>query len=79
MVTKNAWFGSADYRIRVKGALGGQWSDWFDGMAIKSEGAITTISGNVRDQSALYGLLNRIRDLGLPLISVEFVGPKSKN
>jgi hypothetical protein len=73
MAKQNFWYGAAQYRIKVRGALGDQWSDWFDGMCIRSEGALTTIKGSITDQSALYGMLARIRDLGLPLISVERV------
>lgn len=71
MVKKEVWHGPADYRIKVKGKLGNQWSDWFSGMTIESKGAITTITCKVIDQPALHGLLVRVRDLGLPLISVE--------
>jgi hypothetical protein len=66
----------ATYRIRVKGRLDENWSDWFGGMAVTSGGAgdgptITTLSGAVTDKAALHGLLNRIRDLGLPLLEVR--------
>jgi hypothetical protein len=71
MAKHNAWHGPADYQIKVKGRLGSQWSDWFGGMAVESEGAVTTLTGRVSDQSALHGLLIRVRDLGLPLISVK--------
>jgi len=71
MEKHNAWQGPADYQIKVKGQLGSQWSDWFEGMAVESEGAVTTLTGQVLDQSALHGLFVRIRDLGLPLISVN--------
>ena len=74
MEKQNAWFGAAVYRIKVRGKLGNNWSAWFDGISIKAEGAVTTITGEIPDQSALHGLLARIRDLGLPLISVERVG-----
>ena len=71
MVKHKVWHGSAKYQIKVKGKLGSQWSDWFEGMTITSEGAVTTIIGKIPDQPALHGLLIRIRDLGLPLISLE--------
>jgi hypothetical protein len=61
------------YEIKVKGSLGCQWSDWFEGATIKSHGSVTTITGEVMDQSALYGLLYRVHDLGLPLISIKCV------
>jgi hypothetical protein len=59
------------YQIRVKGQLDERWADWFGGMEIKSEGGFTTLSGFVSDQAALHGILSRIRDLGLPLISAQ--------
>ena len=71
MKKKEICYNPADYQIKVKGNLGGDWSDWFDNMTIKSEGAETTITGKALDQPALHGLLARIRDLGLPLISVK--------
>jgi hypothetical protein len=62
------------YRIRVKGHLGQQWSEWFDRMTITLEADGTTmLSGPVADQAALHGLLVRVRDLGLELISVNWV------
>jgi hypothetical protein len=62
---------SASYRIRVKGQIGPEWSEWFDGMTIiGDETNETTLSGQVLDQAALHGILNKIRDLGLPLLSV---------
>ena len=62
---------TASYRIRVKGRVGPEWSEWFDGMTITyDETNETTLSGQVLDQAALYGILNKIRDLGLPLLSV---------
>ena len=64
------------YVIRVQGHLPPRWAAWFDGMALTTEGDGTTVlSGPVVDQSALHGLLQRVRDVGLPLISVVQVGP----
>jgi len=64
------------YRIRVKGHLGQEWSEWFDNMAIILEDdGDTTLSGRVVDQAALHGLLVKVRDLGLTLIAVERVKP----
>ena len=58
--------------IRVKGHLNQQWSDWFDGLALlTSEQGETLLTGTVLDQSALYGLVGKLRDLGLPLISID--------
>jgi hypothetical protein len=60
------------YQIRIKGHLGPQWSDWFDGMSITlKDNGETLISGPVADQAALHGLLKKVRDLGLTLISVN--------
>jgi len=62
---------SDSYQIRIKGHLGSQWSEWFPGMTITlEECGNTLLSGTVTDQSALHGLLKRIRDLGMPLLSV---------
>jgi hypothetical protein len=60
------------YHIRVKGNLDRRWSDWFDGFGITPQpGDETLLTGPVADQAALYGLLNKIRDLGLPLLLVK--------
>jgi hypothetical protein len=60
------------YQIRVKGHLEHRWSDWFDDLAITLQAnGDTLLSGPVVDQSALYGLLKKVHDLGLPLISVN--------
>jgi hypothetical protein len=59
------------YQIRIKGHLGPQWADWFGGLTITlEEGGETLLTCPVADQAALYGLLRKARDLGLPLISV---------
>jgi len=59
------------FRIRIKGQLDSQWTDWFEGLTITLEdNGDTLISGPVIDQAALHGLLKRIRDLGITLISV---------
>ena len=64
------------YEIRVKGHLDTRWAAWFDGLAlIRGSGGTTIICGPVADQAALHGLLQKIRDLGLPLISVNHVAP----
>jgi len=73
MNMENPWYGPACYRIKVKGRLGGHWDDWFEEMTISYEKGVTTISGKVVDQAALHGILNRVRDLGLQLISVKRV------
>ena len=62
----------AIYQIKVKGILDEGWSDWFDGLTITPHShEYTLLSGPIRDQAALHGLLNKIRDMGLPLLSVE--------
>src|SRR5512140_3495501 len=59
------------YQIRGKDHLGSQWSDWFDGFTISQESDdITLLIGPVVDQAALHGLLKKVRDLGMPLVSV---------
>ena len=64
------------YEIRVEGHLGGRWAAWFDGLAITAEDDGTTvIRGSVVDQAALHGLLQRLRDIGIPLISLTQVRP----
>jgi hypothetical protein len=65
------------YEIRIEGVLDARWSAWFDGLRISADadGETTTISGPVRDQAALHGLLSKIRDLGLPLIAVRRIPP----
>ena len=65
----------ATYQIRVQGELDEDWADRFNNMTITTGGGITTLTGAVADQPALHGLLIRIRDLGLPLISVNYVEP----
>lgn len=64
------------YQIRIKGFLGQQWMDWFEGLTItlQEEGA-TLLTGPVVDQAALHGLLRKVRDLGMPLLSVNRLRP----
>lgn len=64
------------YQIKVQGKLSASWSDWFNGMNIthavnEDEQIVTVLSGPVTDQTALHGLLGKIRDLGVKLIAVE--------
>lgn len=64
------------YKIRIKGHLGHDWEDWFDNASITpAEDGETILTCTIRDQSALHGVLRRIRDLGVPLISVVRVEP----
>ena len=65
----------ATYQIRVEGILDPKWSDWFDGFSIEYVDGDTTLTGLVLDQPALYGLLAKIRDLGLTLLRVELIEP----
>lgn len=68
------------YEIRLKGHLDDRWADWFDGMTItRVDNGETLLHGPVVDQAALHGLIRRIRDLGLPLISVVPVSPEQAN
>ncbi len=59
------------YEIRVKGYLDARWNELFEGMTIAWKNNVTTISGMVADQAALHGLLARVRDYGLVLISIK--------
>jgi hypothetical protein len=64
------------YQIRLKGHLDCQWTDWFEGLTITlEENGDTLITGPVVDQAALFGLLKKVRDLGMPLLSVNCVEP----
>ena len=67
---------SAPYEIRVEGILDQRWMTWFEGLQIDSDHSQTVISGPVADQAALRGLLNRVCDLGLVLMSVCRVSPE---
>jgi hypothetical protein len=62
------------YQVRIKGHLGDQWADWFEGLTIRQEKeGITVLTGPLADQAALHGLLVRIRNLCLPLVSINRV------
>ena len=64
------------YQIRVKSHLGSDWTDWFEGLTITlEEDGDTVLTGPVVDQAALHGLLKKVRDLGMPLVSVNPVEP----
>ncbi len=68
------------YQIRVQGKLDESWSDWLEGMTISFEmcsdgSGVTTLTGTVVDQAALHGVLNRIRDLNIPLLAVLQLRP----
>jgi len=67
------------YEIRLKGHLEARWVEWFDGLAITlEENGNTLLSGPVADQAALHGLLKKVRDVGLPLLSVNPVEPDTE-
>ena len=67
------------YEIRLKGHLDARWVKWFDGMTITlDENGNTLLSGPVADQAALHGILKKVRDVGLPLLSVNSVEPDTK-
>jgi hypothetical protein len=62
------------YQIRIKGHLGHEWEEWFDGLSIDlEENGDTLLTGPVIDQADLHGLLKKVRDLGMPLVSVNRV------
>ena len=67
------------YEIRIKGHLDDRWADWFEGLSFTLvRDGTTLLDGPLTDQAALHGVLNRIRDLGLPIISVQRVRPARK-
>jgi len=73
---ENNFSGQGPYEIRVKGHIDERWSDWFEGMNItpgfeEGNGPITTFTGEIRDQAALHGVLAKIRDINMPLLSVN--------
>ena len=68
------------WQIRIKGHLGEQWAEWFGGLAILlEEDGHTLLTGPLVDQAALHGILKKIRNLGMPLVSVNLVGTHSED
>jgi len=67
---------AAHYEIRVEGTLDCCWEDWFDGFRVRNERSETVLSGPLIDQAALHGVLAKIRDLGLCLISAQRLDSK---
>jgi hypothetical protein len=64
------------YQIRIRGHLSDQWTNWFEGLTITlEEDGDTLLTGPVVDQAALFGLLKKVRDLGMPLVSIHCVEP----
>ena len=81
MSDTHEWTGSprepGQYEIRLAGHLDQRWAEWFDGLTVTQEGDGTTVlHGPIVDQAALHGLLQKVRDLGLPLVSVTQVAPE---
>lgn len=75
-VPTRAGRGAGEYEIRLSGHLDRRWAAWFDGLTLSHENDGTTaIRGPVTDQAALHGLLQKVRDLGLPLVSVALITP----
>jgi hypothetical protein len=67
------------YELRVQGHLDDRWSDWLGGLAVRRQTDGTTVlAGSVVDQAGLHGVITRIRDIGLPLLSVQRIGPGSE-
>ena len=67
---------SREYEIRVQGHLGHRWTAWFDGLSLTAlDDGTTVISGPVVDQAALHGLLHKLRDVGVPLVSLTLLPP----
>jgi hypothetical protein len=74
--TRNSEFDpgqSVVYQIRIKGHLGREWTNWFSGLTITLDNGETLLTGSVVDQAALHGVLKKVRDLGMPLLSVNRV------
>jgi hypothetical protein len=70
---------SETYELRVQGHLDDRWSDWLDGLSVRRQADGTTVlAGPIVDQAGLHGVITRIRDLGLPLLSVQRIGPHSE-
>ena len=70
---------SVGYSLRVKGRLDARWATWFDGCTLTAQAdGTTTLTGAVADQAHLHGLLTKVRDLGLALVSVEVNQPPQK-
>ena len=63
----------ARYRLRLQGRLTADWSDWLQDASATFAGDLTILTGVVRDQAALFGLLSRVRDTGAPLLLVEYL------
>jgi hypothetical protein len=73
-VSRGDW--PARYEIRLDGVLEQRWSEWFGGLRVENEEDETILSGTLSDQPALHGLLDKVRDLGLSVISVRRLPPE---
>ena len=74
--SKNHYHEPGRYEIRIKGHLNNHWADWFEGLTITLvANGETLLTGIVTDQAALHGVLRKVRDLGMPLISVKRIEP----
>lgn len=69
----------ARYEVRVDSVLDGRWSQWFEGLHIENRGGETSFSGTLPDQSALHGILDKVRDLGLSIIAVRRLPPDQRS
>ncbi len=79
MVRTQSMLNGDSYEIRLKGHLDESWADWFDDMTfVHEDDGTTTLRGIVIDQAALHGLIKKIRDLGMPLLSVNLVDSKQE-
>ena len=68
------------YQIRIRGHLGQPWQEWFEGLTLTLETDGTTLlTGPVIDQAALYGILKKVSDLGMPLLSINSTGPGAQD
>jgi hypothetical protein len=65
------------YQIRVRGQLDPEWTDWFEGLTITQDDGETLLTGPLADDAALHGILKKARDLGMPLLSVNRIGPEA--
>jgi hypothetical protein len=66
----------ARYEVRVEGVLDGRWSEWFEGLHLQNQSGETILSGALPDQPALHGILDKVRDLGLTIITVRRLAPE---
>jgi hypothetical protein len=66
----------ARYEVRVEGVLDGRWSEWFEGLHLQNQRGETILSGALPDQPALHGILDKVRDLGLTIITVRRLPPE---